>query len=919
MPQTGENTVFDSMDQGQDKALAGGFGQIAVTPWATLRFPGQDASSTPGSPEAPWQEALLALAAERKTPADPVEAFWARLGGMCVRELCHAANPDEPSADEARDLPLVPLPEEAAHLLDDAPPMPGGEYLTPDALGRIWTGLLEWCQGEVESFRGLHPFLQARAPKWLQVGRVFFHLADNKLNQERPFVFLATYATGFNAKGELRHAGLSEAVKHYGEKRDVAALKRLLGPVQKAAEDVPWVARMLESKALFSARAWVPGQAYEFLKSAETLREDGIGVRLPDWWKKRPHPKVEVELAFDSESFMSASAIVQFDMRLSLGDEAMSREELDELLKAGADGLALFKGQWIEVDRERLQEALAHWEKVAEDAARGELTFSKGMRLLAGLDAGEDNSLSAGELENLREWSYVKAGAGFLEVLRAARGELPLEEENVPGLKAELRPYQKYGLAWMRLLARLGMGACLADDMGLGKTLQVIALMLGEREREWHLAPNLLVLPASLIANWKAELEKFAPMLVYRVLHPSEGPLPQSFGKAGLEGVDVVMTTYGLVQRLEWLSDVPWRRVILDEAQAIKNPGTKQSRAVRKLQGKSNLALTGTPIENSLRDLWSLFDFLNPGLLGGAREFQHDMEALKEKGQGLGPLRRVTAPYILRRLKSDKAVISSLPDKVETTLWTHLTKEQAGAYQQVADKVADMVRRRRDGETSAETGPLMTMQYIMLLKQICNHPAQAGIVASSGANYSPERSGKFQVVRELCSDIAARQEKVLVFTQFKEIIDPLHDMLEQVFGRSGLVLHGAVAVKRRGELVKAFQAESGPPFFILSLKAGGTGLNLTQASHVIHFDRWWNPAVEDQATDRAYRIGQKKNVVVHKCVTRGTLEERIEELMLAKRDLADEVLSNSENIVTKLSDDELLELVRLDLRTAVEE
>ncbi len=880
---------------------------LALTPRGTLRFFDR---------HAPWQEELFCLAAEKKPIDDAAARFWARLAELCIRELCYAANPDSPSPDEGNDLPRIPLPAEAQQLLDAAPPMAGGEYLNFDAFSNIWHELLIWCRVEVHQHGGLTPFLAARAPKWTQIGRVFFHLADNKLNTERPFVFMATYATGLNEKGQLRHAALAHAVQYYGRLKDTTSLKRLLTPVQKAAAHIPWVNTMLETKALFAPRAWLPAQAYAFLTSAETLQQDGIGVRLPDWWKKRPRPQVNVSVSFDKKSSLTGAALVSFDIRYSLGDEDISARELEELLASANKGLTLFKGQWIEVDADKLRQAVSYWEDISALAQDGTITYSQGMRLLAGLQ-GPGKGLSEGEEETIATWSLVSAGNGFRELLRATRGEMPLEEEPIPGLRAELRPYQQYGVSWMRLLARLGIGACLADDMGLGKTIQVIALLLGEREREKKLPPSLLVLPASLLSNWKNELERFAPSLSFRILHPSEEPLPKGKKDFNMKDTDLVLTTYGLVARLEWLKEIPWRRVVLDEAQAIKNPGTKQSRSVRALKGQSRLALTGTPIENSLMDLWTLFDFLNPGLLGSAKSFAEDIGQLKKKNGSLAPLRRVTSPYILRRLKTDKSIISSLPDKVETTLYACLTREQAEAYQQVTNKIAQIVNN--NGFDQDGSRALKMMQYILVLKQLCNHPDQAGFVAKNGIKFDPRRSGKFRSVGELCQEISSRQEKVLVFTQFREVIEPLSNYLADIFGRPGLILHGQVPVKKRGELVRTFQDADGPPFFIISLKAGGTGLTLTEASHVIHFDRWWNPAVEDQATDRAFRIGQKKNVMVHKCITRGTVEENIDTIMQEKRGIADEVLDGGENLVARLSDEEFLKLIRLDLHRSLED
>jgi len=424
-------------------------------------------------------------------------------------------------------------------------------------------------------------------------------------------------------------------------------------------------------------------------------------------------------------------------------------------------------------------------------------------------------------------------------------------------------------------------------------------------------AASLLVVPASLIANWKSELERFAPTLSYTIAHPSEAR-PESLQAPGpdLLRCDLVITTYAMLTRLAWLRDHIWSLVILDEAQAIKNAGTRQSKSAKQLQAAARIALTGTPVENRLGDLWSLFDFLNPGLLGSAKAFAAFVKRMQAGDQpSYQPLRTLVLPYILRRLKTDKRVIADLPDKVEFKAYCGLTKQQAALYEQVVRelkvKLASVDGIQRRG---------LVLSQLMRLKQICNHPTQF----LGQGEYEPESSGKYQRLAELCEELAQRQEKALVFTQFREITDPLARFLAKVFGRTGLVLHGGTPVGKRRELVQSFQNENGPPFFILSLKAGGTGLNLTAASQVIHFDRWWNPAVENQATDRAFRIGQQRNVLVHKFVCRGTVEEKIDELIEGKVDLAQQVVEGTERLLTEMDNDKLVEFVSLDIRRAVE-
>jgi non-specific serine/threonine protein kinase len=482
-------------------------------------------------------------------------------------------------------------------------------------------------------------------------------------------------------------------------------------------------------------------------------------------------------------------------------------------------------------------------------------------------------------------------------------------------LRGTLRPYQQVGVRWLRLLSRLGLGACLADDMGLGKTIQVLALLLADRnEIKVSRRPSLLLAPASLLANWAAEIERFAPTLTSVIAHPSAMPVDEvkSLAPEKLSAVDLVITSYGSLLRIPWLARTSWHLVVLDEAQAIKNPAAKQTRAAKALEARARIALTGTPIENRLGDLWSIFDFINPGLLGSAKAFTGYTKRLADApGSPYGPLRNLARPYILRRLKSDKSVISDLPDKTEVKAFCQLSRRQAALYQQavkeLAEKLGDAEGIRRRG---------VVLAFLMRFKQICNHPSQW---LGDGA-WAENDSGKWARLRELCEVIAAKQEKALVFTQFREVTAPLASFLGGVFGRPGLVLHGETEVKKRKALVTRFQEDESVPFFVLSLKAGGSGLNLTAASHVVHFDRWWNPAVENQATDRAFRIGQTKNVLVHKFVCRGTVEEKIDALIESKKQLSTELLEGGAEVnLTELKDEELLRLVALDLNAAMKE
>jgi len=451
----------------------------------------------------------------------------------------------------------------------------------------------------------------------------------------------------------------------------------------------------------------------------------------------------------------------------------------------------------------------------------------------------------------------------------------------------------------------------LADDMGLGKTIQVLAFLHVIRpdfkKSKTSNRASLLVVPASLISNWENEIKRFAPAIKFHIAHPSAGS-----GKNGdLEGnnrlrtFDLVITTYTMVQKYKWLQSNTWNYIILDEAQAIKNPGTKQARAIKRLDAYNRIVMTGTPIENRLSDLWSLFDFLNPGLLGNTKEFRQFSKTLNHDHSGYTRLRKLISPYILRRLKSDKSVISDLPEKVEMKTYASLSTKQVLLYENMVQEI-----KRLMTETEGIQRKGLILSSLVKFKQICNHPDQ---YVGTG-DYDEKESGKFLRLREICETIYEKREKVLVFTQFKEITGPLHDFLESIFQRSGLILHGSVPVGQRKKIVAQFQDENYVPFLVLSLKAGGFGLNLTEANHVIHFDRWWNPAVENQATDRAFRIGQKKNVLVHKFLVKGTLEERIDMMLDEKSRMSQDVIAGTgDQWITEMKNEELLEFFRLSL------
>lgn len=779
----------------------------------------------------------------------------------------------------------------------DAPPMTGAEYLTPDVLAALWQEIESAVKDGLEASRqSLQDFLKAKHPAWNLVGRVHFNLAENRKDADYPFAFLATYTSRLSAHGKAQHLPLSQALVEFSGGKKKAQLLSLLLPVQRAAEACAWVAEMVSEGEIYHPLRWGVEEAMRFLKDVPLLQKAGIVVRMPRTWAAdRPaRPKVTVTVGTKNPSLLGMDALLDFRVEVTLAGERLSADEIQRLLASSA-GLQWIRGQWVEVDRDRLATLIARFQGISEAAADG-LPYGQAMRLLAGMP--EADAVSADP-----DWSEVVAGdwlAGILRELRSPEGLAAVTPG--PELRATLRPYQLAGVRWLHLLTRMGLGACLADDMGLGKTIQVLALLLTLERRR----PSLLVVPASLLANWQQEAERFAPTLRCLVAHPSAMPQDalRALDAERLADTDLVITSYGTLLRLPNLIEMRWHLVVADEAQALKNPAAKQTKAVKRLQADARVALTGTPLENRLSDLWSIFDFTHPGLLGSQKDFA-ELTKNMALDRHYGPLRTLVNPYILRRMKSDKRILDDLPDKTEMTAWCVLTPFQAALYQSAVEELAASLERAEGIERKG-----LVLAYLMRFKQICNHPSQW---LGDGA-WKAQDSGKFARLAEIAETIAARQEKLLVFTQFRETTAPLAAFLGNLFGREGLVLHGGTPVGKRRELVKRFQEDERTPFFVLSLKAGGTGLNLTAASHVVHFDRWWNPAVENQATDRAWRIGQHRNVLVHKFVCRGTIEERIDELIRSKQQLVKDVIEGGAEInLTEMSDAELLDLVKLDI------
>ncbi|NKY29400.1 DEAD/DEAH box helicase [Nocardia gamkensis] len=629
---------------------------------------------------------------------------------------------------------------------------------------------------------------------------------------------------------------------------------------------------------------------------ANALHAAGVRLLLPRAWSvAEPSMRLRVDSAVPAaQSTVGLRGLVSYRWELALGDMVLTRAEMERLVRGKSD-LVQLRGQWVQADHKALAAAARY---VAAHADDSPVTFAD---MLGEIAVSRVPQVPITEV----------TASGWVEDLLDRTRE-PEALAPPVGLKAQLRPYQERGLAWLATMSRMGCGAILADDMGLGKTVQVLALLVHEREtasEPQRPGPTLLVCPMSVVGNWQREAERFAPDLRVWVHHGAGRRAGADLDET-VAAADLVVTTYALLARdAEELARQDWDRVVLDEAQHIKNAGTRQARAARSLPARHRLALTGTPVENRLEELRSIMDFAMPKVLGSAQSFRarFAVPIERERDQNaISRLRWLTQPFVLRRVKTDPTVISDLPEKLEMTVRANLTVEQAALYQAVVD---DMLAKLEDAKGMARKGAVLGA--LTRLKQVCNHPAHFLGDGSGVLHRGAHRSGKLALVEDVVDAVLAEGEKALLFTQFREFGELVAPYLAERFGTAIPFLHGGVPKKKRDAMVTGFQTPDGPPLMLLSLKAGGTGLNLTAANHVVHLDRWWNPAVENQATDRAFRIGQRRNVQVRKLVCVDTIEERIDEMINGKRQLADLAVGAGENWITELSTDELRDLFTL--------
>ena len=752
---------------------------------------------------------------------------------------------------------------ELDEILSDAPFILGGQYLDSEWVLSLFDRYLSFFKSDISTYSSsVESYFSSFSSRFKLPSRIFFHLLESK-KPEAPFAFMATYST-VGEDGKVHHYPLKYALKEYSS--SIEKLAVLISSIKKAAKNSDIISSWLNTGEIFSPIYVSKEEAYAFLMDVPLFEEVGIVTRIPGWWKKRKrNSRINIEI----ENKGSNCSISSFRPKMVWQGVEITKDEIQDILSR-TEGLYLLKGNWIEVDKHSLELLFKEYEELENR----EISLLSALKLSSGVEK-KPFPISI-DIEDMIKSSIIS--------------DLPSYPPQ--SFTGTLRPYQRDGYRWLMGISRLSLGPLLADDMGLGKTVEILAYLEEVRSRNKD-AKVLLIVPASLLGNWGRECMKFTPELDFSIRHGKDAK------KKDFPFLTIV--TYQGAATSASIKEEKWDLVILDEAQNIKNRNTKQTKAIKALERKQAIAMTGTPIENSLMNLWSIFDFLSPGLLGDEKDFESFSDSLG--GDKMDNLKKVVTPFILRRLKTDKSIINDLPEKVENELMVSLTPEQRVLYNKVVDEYEEALQRKE--ETGAN--PLtLAGSTIMKLKMVANHPSQY----LGDGEYDEKKSGKFLLLKELCTTIHENREKVLIFTQFASIIPNILALLSPVFGHDGEYIDGSTPPEKRTRIVDSFQ-NGEIPFLVISLKAGGTGLTLTEANNVIHFDRWWNPAVEDQATDRAYRIGQKKVVTVYKFIAEDTIEERISQILKEKTELAESVLGEVGGEVTsKLSPRELLSAMR---------
>ncbi|MDD4734333.1 MAG: DEAD/DEAH box helicase [Bacilli bacterium] len=768
---------------------------------------------------------------------------------------------------------IVLAKEEIENILSSKYLVLGNEYLTQEFINNVINEFNLEINSLLKKYKSIDNLFKHYNYHHTELGRIIFNLIISK-DDNYPFAFMATYQSE-----EKRILPLKQAMIEYRD--DNKALLNLLSTISKASKKSDFIKDMVDNKSVYLPLKLTAEDAFTFLKEIEIYEECGILCRIPDFWKKN-NRKVKASINVGGVEGINIIDLLNINSFINIGEVKLTLKEVKALLEK-TEGLAFIKGKWVEVNHDKLNQVIKALEEAKDKINVDDLTIIDALRL----ELNPDKLITA-EHKGLIE---ITNGEYLDNVLNDLIFPEKIKEQTIPAknFKANLRLYQQNGLNWLEYMKQLKLGSCLADDMGLGKTIQILAFLSNRLEEK-----TLLIVPASLITNWIKEFNKFLPNINVNILHPF-------FEKDNTKDNEIYITTYNLISKYDFILKETFDNVIIDEAQNIKNSNTKQSVNVRKIKSKYKIALTGTPIENRLSDLFSIFDFLNPGLLGTPSEFKKLISNLKEN-EDMGKLKNIISPFILRRLKTDKKIINDLPDKLEMKKYIALTEKQRVLYESLVNDLTTMVLN-----PEVKNMNRIILPSFIKFKQICNHPAQF----LDNEDYNLKDSGKFMMLSEICNTIKSKGEKVLIFTQFKEIIPYIDKNLKEIFGK-GLKIDGSTSVKKRGEYVDSFNNDIEIKYMILSLKAGGVGLNLTSANHVIHFDRWWNPAVENQATDRAYRIGQNKKVNVYKFITGGTIEEKIDEMLENKTKMTNEVITAGEEWIGNMSKSAIIDLFRLE-------
>lgn len=780
---------------------------------------------------------------------------------------------------------VVPDEEHLEHLLSSVPYAIGAECIDRKWIAGVFSQLEQIFQREISGYKGsVELYLTEQNQKLHVPERIFLHLVENK-DGEDPFVFMATYAS-LGEDHAVHHMPLKYALTEYQDDRD--KLLALLSCLNRAAEVSDLIAELVESGEMFHVLRFTGKEAYQFLRDVEKIEQTGILCRIPNWWRKRAMEcSVEIRLGEKKPAMVGFDSLISMQPQLCVDGEALTKKDV-ELLLAQTEGLAFLKGKWVEVNHKKLRELLKRM-----DGMDTSITLREALQMEIG--NGKKISADVGAL--------VTNGAWLSKMLRNLRKPSGIRSATVPKtVHATLRPYQKDGYTWLNYMQKLGFGACLADDMGLGKTLQVISLLLAERQDydagEKERRRSLIVCPASLVYNWQKEIERFAPELE-TVTITGSAPERKDIIRHTTDG-QILITSYDLLKRdVEYYKNIVFAVQVIDEAQYIKNAGTQAAKGVKKITAAFKLALTGTPIENRLSELWSIFDYLMPGFLYTYQKFREEIETpivVNKDENKMERLQRMIRPFILRRLKGD--VLKDLPEKLEENVYAKMEGEQLALY----DAHVQQMKQMLDGKSEAEfkSNKIQILAELTKLRQLCCDPALLF------EDYKGE-SAKVQMCMDLIGNAVHGGHKVLLFSQFTTMLDRLAEQLKKL-GIDYYMLTGSVNKEKRMQMVDSFNKDD-VPVFCISLKAGGTGLNLTAADIVIHYDPWWNVAVQNQATDRAHRIGQKNVVTVYKLVSQGTIEEKIIDIQEKKKKLAEQVLEGEGMDSVVFTKEEIMELL----------